>query len=131
METPYHMAENSKKRAKQPFETWFNPILGYNANMKIISLSTLKAFWEQHPDAEQPLKAWHAEAKAAQWRDMHDIKRQFGTASVLKNNRVVFNIKGNHYRLIVSFWFSAQYAYIKFIGTHAQYDQINAETVEP
>lgn len=125
------MAANSKKGQNTAFLAWFNPILGYNTHMKIISLSTLKAFWEQHPDAEQPLKAWHAEAKAAQWRDMHDIKRQFGTASVLKNNRVVFNIKGNHYRLIVSFWFSAQYAYIKFIGTHAQYDQINAETVEP
>lgn len=98
--------------------------------MKIISVSALRAFWEMHPDAEQPLKAWHEEAKAAQWCTMHDIKRQFGSASILKNNRVVFNIKGNRYRLIVAFWFAAQYGYIKFIGTHAEYDKVDAETVE-
>lgn len=61
---------------------------------------------------------------------MHDIKKMFASASVLKNNRVVFNIKGNHYRLIASVWFKAGYLYIKFIGTHAEYDTIDAETVE-
>lgn len=97
--------------------------------MHIIALSTLRVFWEKYPDAEQPLKAWYAEASQAQWRDMHEIKAQYRHASILKNNRVVFNIKGNHYRLIVAFWFGAQYAYIKFVGTHAQYDQIDANTV--
>ncbi|KPN73243.1 type II toxin-antitoxin system HigB family toxin [Neisseria sp. 74A18] len=98
--------------------------------MKVISVSTLREFWAKHPETEQPLKAWYDEIKKAQWQDMHDIKKQFGSASILKNNRVVFNIKGNRYRLVVSFWFSAQSAYIKFIGTHQQYDGIDAETVE-
>ncbi len=98
--------------------------------MKIISVSALRSFWAKHPDAEQPLKAWYDEVKKAQWQDMHDIKRQFGSASILKNNRVVFNIKGNRYRLIVAFWFSAQYVYIKFIGTHQEYDAVDAEAVE-
>ncbi len=98
--------------------------------MKIIALSALREFWEKHPDAEQPLKAWHSEVKAAVWRDMHDIKRAYASASILKGNRVVFNIKGNHYRLIAAFWFSAGYVYVKFIGTHAEYDRIDADTVE-
>ena len=98
--------------------------------MHIIAVSTLRTFWAQYPDAEQPLKAWYAEATAAQWRSMHDIKAQYRHASILKNNRAVFNIKGNRYRLIVSFWFAAQYGYIKFIGTHAQYDTVDADTVD-
>ncbi|MDU1347222.1 MAG: type II toxin-antitoxin system HigB family toxin [Eikenella corrodens] len=98
--------------------------------MKIIAISTLREFWSIHPDAEQSLKAWYTEAKNADWRTMHDIKKMFASASVLKNNRVVFNIKGNRYRLIASVWFKAGYLYIKFIGTHAEYDTIDAETVE-
>lgn len=98
--------------------------------MKVISVSTLREFWTKYPETEQPLKAWYDEVKKAQWQDMHDIKQQFRSASILKNNRVVFNIKGNNYRLIASFWFSAQYVYIKFVGTHKQYDEIDAETIE-
>lgn len=98
--------------------------------MKVISVSTLREFWAKYPETEQSLKAWHDEIKKAQWQDMHDIKQQFRNASILKNNRVVFNIKGNNYRLIASFWFSAQYVYIKFVGTHKQYDEIDAETIE-
>ncbi|KPN72713.1 type II toxin-antitoxin system HigB family toxin [Neisseria sp. 83E34] len=98
--------------------------------MKVISVSTLREFWTKYPETEQPLKAWYDEIKKAQWQDMHDIKQQFRSASILKNNRVVFNIKGNNYRLIASFWFSAQYVYIKFVGTHKQYDEIDAETIE-
>lgn len=97
--------------------------------MKIIALSTLRAFWEIHPDAEQPLKAWHDTVKQANWQNMHDIKATFAHASILKNNRAVFNIKGNHYRLIAAFWFKAGYVYVKFIGTHAEYDRIDAETI--
>ena len=97
--------------------------------MKIIAIATLRAFWQKYPDAEQPLKAWYAEAVQAHWRDMHDIKAQYRHASILKNNRVVFNIKGNHYRLIVAFWFNASVCYIKFIGTHQEYDKIDANTI--
>ncbi len=100
--------------------------------MRVIAVSTLKAFWEQsaYRDAEQPLKAWFEEASKAEWLQPSDIKAQYGNASILKNRRVVFNIKGNDYRLVVAFSYKLQIAYVKFVGTHAQYDAIEAETVE-
>jgi len=100
--------------------------------MRVIAVSTLKAFWEQpvYRDAEQPLKAWIEEASKAQWQLPADIKAQYGNASILKNRRVVFNIKGNDYRLVVALSYKLQIAYVKFIGTHAKYDDIDAETVE-
>ncbi|WP_019220259.1 MULTISPECIES: type II toxin-antitoxin system HigB family toxin [Bartonella] len=98
--------------------------------MKIVKISTLQTFWTRYPDAEQPLKAWVDEAKNAQWRSPHDIKEKYKNASILKNNRVVFNIRGNDYRLIVSIFYPAGWLYIKFIGTHKQYDAIDANTVE-
>jgi mRNA interferase HigB len=98
--------------------------------MKIIATSTLKAFWEAHPDAEQALKAWVDEARKAYWTSPQDIKALYRSASFLKNNRVVFNIKGNDYRLVVAVAYRVGIVYIKFIGTHAQYDAIDAATVE-
>ena len=98
--------------------------------MRVIAVSTLRAFWERHPDAEQPLKAWHEEALNAAWMQPADIKAQYRSASVLKNRRVVFNIKGNDYRLIVAIAYNLQIAYVKFIGTHKEYDAVDAETVE-
>jgi len=93
-------------------------------------VSTLRAFWKLHPDAEQPLKAWYEEASNASWAQPADIKAQYRSASVLKNRRVVFNIKGNDYRLIVAIAYKLQIVYVKFIGTHAAYDAVDAETVE-
>lgn len=98
--------------------------------MKIVAASTLKQFWKRHPDAEQSLKSWHDEAKTARWKTPQDIKRQYATASFVGNNRVVFNIKGNDYRLIVAVAYRFQAVYIKFIGTHRQYDKVDAATVE-
>ena len=98
--------------------------------MKVIAIGTLRAFWERHADAEQPLKAWHDEAKAASWTSPQDIKDQYVHASFVGKNRVVFNIKGNSYRLIVAVAYRFQAIYIKFVGTHAQYDKIDAATVE-
>ncbi|XHN45223.1 hypothetical protein O1Q82_01220 [Lonepinella sp. MS14437] len=98
--------------------------------MRIISISTLVNYWQKHPETEQPLKAWIAEVKKANWQDLHDIKAQYRTASILKNRRAVFNIKGNHHRLIVAIAFQLGIVYIKFIGTHAEYDKINADNVE-
>lgn len=98
--------------------------------MKIISVKILKDFWLLHPDSEQHLKAWVDEVKHATWLQPADIKSKYRTASVLKNRRVVFNIKGNHYRLIVSIAYRFGAIYVKFIGTHAQYDAVDAETVE-
>lgn len=98
--------------------------------MRVIAVSTLRRFWKAHPAAEQPLKAWFDEATQATWRQPADIKAQYRSASVLKDRRFVFNIKGNDYRLIVAIAYRLGIVYIKFIGTHAEYDEIDAETVE-
>ena len=100
--------------------------------MRVIAVSTLKAFWEQpgRGDAEEPLKTWHGEACRAEWRSLADIKALYGNASIVGNNRVVFNIAGNKYRLIVAFAYRMQVAYIKFVGTHAEYDKVDAATVD-
>lgn len=98
--------------------------------MRVIAVSTLRAFWERHPDVEQPLKAWLEEATNASWTQPSDIKEQYRSASVLKNRRVVFNTKGNDYRLIVAIAYKLQIVYVKFIGTHKEYDSVDAETVE-
>jgi len=87
--------------------------------MRVIAVSTLRTFWELHPDAEQPLKAWYEEASNASWRQPADIKAQYRSASVLKNRRVVFNIKGNDYRLIVAIAYKLQIVYVKFVGTRS------------
>ena len=106
------------------------PDLGLNFRMRIIAVSYLRPFWESNPDAEQPLKSWVDEVKKANWSQPADIKAQYRSASILKNRRVVFNIKGNDYRLVVSVAYRFQAVYVKFIGTHAEYDLIDAETVE-
>lgn len=98
--------------------------------MRVIAVSTLKEFWKHHPETEQPLKAWYDEAKHATWMTPQDIKLRYATASFVGSNRVVFNIKGNDYRLIVAVAYRYQAVYIKFIGTHAEYDRIDAATVE-
>lgn len=98
--------------------------------MRVISIKNLVDFSEKYPDAVEPLRAWLDEVKKAKWETAHDIKQQFGKASILKNRRVVFNIKGNDYRLIVAVAFKFGAIYIKFIGTHKQYDEVDAETVE-
>ena len=98
--------------------------------MRIIAVSHLRVFWETNLDAEQPLKSWVDEVKKATWRQPADIKDQYRSTSVLKNRRVVFNIKGNDCRLVVSVAYRYQAVYVNFIGTHAEYDAIDVETVE-
>jgi mRNA interferase HigB len=100
--------------------------------MRIIALSTLKAFCENdpsHADAIQPMLAWYRHALKANWTTPVDVKADFKSASILKDGRVVFNIAGNKYRLVV--WINYVYSVvcIRFIGTHAEYDQINAQTI--
>ena len=97
--------------------------------MRIIAKSTLREFWRSHKDAEQPLKEWHQEASKAKWKSPNEVKSQFGNVSVIGKKRLVFNIAGNKYRLIVATNFQFQCFYICFIGTHKQYDTINAEEV--
>lgn len=93
--------------------------------MHIVSVKSLRAFWEIHPDAEQPLRAWYAIARRAQWRTPSDIKADYRHASFIANNRVVFNIKGNDYRLIVLAEYQKGRLFIRFVGTHAEYDRID------
>jgi len=100
--------------------------------MRIIALSTLKGFWESDSgvaDVREPALAWHAFAKAAHWSSPMEIKRDFGSASILKGGRVVFNLAGNKYRLVVRVNYAYQVIYIRFIGTHAQYDAIDAHEI--
>ena len=97
--------------------------------MRIIAKKILREFWETHPDSEQQLKAWYQETANAEWTTPNDIKIEYPSASFLPGNRVVFNIKGNHYRLIVKINYDYQMIWIRFIGTHAEYDKINAKTI--
>ena len=99
--------------------------------MRIISVNTLKVFWEKvaHRDAEQPLRAWIKVTKAARWEDPPAVKKTFNSADVLKRGRVVFDIGGNKYRLVGWINYAYQVLYVRFIGTHKQYDDIDADNV--
>ena len=102
----------------------------YNIEMeRIFAKSTLREFWEEYPDAEQHLKTWYDTAKSADWKTPTDVKQTYSTASILKNSRIVFNIKGNFYRLIAKFNFEKQWIFIRFIGTHIEYDKIDANSI--
>jgi len=95
----------------------------------VIAKRTLREFWEQNPDAKQPLTAWHFETMKADWQKPSDIKALYSNASILKDSRVVFNIHDNTYRLIVKKNYDYQIVYIRFVGTHEEYDKIDASTV--
>ena len=100
--------------------------------MRIISLSTLKAFWEDDPsyaDAIQPTLAWYRHTLRANWATPAEVKADFKNPSILKDGRVVFNIAGNKYRLVVWINYAYSIVYIRFIGTHIQYDRIDAQTI--
>ncbi len=97
--------------------------------MRTISRKTLRAFWEKHADAQQVLQAWLYDAKQATWKTPADIKRVYRNASFVANNRVVFNIKGNDYRLVVAIQYQTGIVYIRFIGTHSEYDKIDAASI--
>ncbi|MCM2312371.1 MAG: type II toxin-antitoxin system HigB family toxin [Steroidobacteraceae bacterium] len=100
--------------------------------MRGISKQTLRQFWEGPParsDVRRALEAWHREARRASWQSPQEIKRQYASASLLKGGRVVFNLGGNSYRLVVRINFTQQIVFVRFIGTHADYDATDAETV--
>lgn len=99
--------------------------------MRVIAKSTLKKFWEHPPyaDAQGALESWYDVTTSANWTAPQDIKAQFRNASICGNNRVVFNIAGNKYRLVVEMQYRAGIAWVKFIGTHTSYDKIDVETV--
>lgn len=98
--------------------------------MHIVSKTVLHGFAAQHPTAKQPLLAWIDEVSHAKWQGPQDIKNLYRSASLVANNRVVFNIKANDYRLIVAVAYKIGTVYVKFIGTHGQYDRVDAATVQ-
>jgi mRNA interferase HigB len=97
--------------------------------MRVIALRTLREFWQNHPDAEQPLRTWYAKTKRAIWTTPSDVKTAQRNVSIIANNRAIFNIKGNDYRLVVALDYEYGVVYIRFVGTHRAYDQIDATTI--
>ena len=97
--------------------------------MRVFAKKTLREFWEENQDSEQQLKTWYKETSKAKWKTPADIKAEYAKASILKNNRVVFNICWNKYRLIVEVNYERQWSFIRFIGSHNDYDKIDAEKI--
>jgi len=96
---------------------------------RVFAKSTLREFWELHPDSEQHLKTWYDTAMSSSWRTPNEVKQTYANASILREGKVVFNIKGNDYRLVVKFNFEKQWIFIRFIGKHEDYDKIDANTI--
>ena len=96
---------------------------------RILSKSTLREYWEMHLETEQYLKTWFDTVMKSDWKSPNDVKQTYANASILKESRVVFNIKGNTYRLVVKFNFEKQWAFIKFIGSHVEYDKIDVNKI--
>ena len=97
--------------------------------MRILAKSTLRAFWERHPNAEEPLLAWYRETEKADWESPAQVKARYRSASFVGENRVIFNIKGNEYRLVVQINYPYRVVYVRFVGTHAEYDKIDVREV--
>ena len=97
--------------------------------MRIIAVSTLKDYWEKHPETQQPLTEWYLKVGRAQWESFADMKQDFGSVDYVGNQHYVFNIKGNNYRLIVAVKFTPKLVYIRFVGTHEEYDKINVKNI--
>ena len=96
---------------------------------RIFAKSTLRDYWETHPDSEQYLKTWYDTTMNAEWRSPADVRQAYANASILKDSRIVFNIKGNSYRLVAKFNYEKQWAFIRFIGTHNEYNKIDANKI--
>jgi mRNA interferase HigB len=96
---------------------------------RIFAKSTLREYWEVHADSDQYLKTWYDTAMNADWKSLNDVKQTYSNASILKDSRIVFNIKGNSYRLVAKFNYEKQWFFIRFIVTHNEYDKIDANTI--
>ena len=97
--------------------------------MRVIAINTLKEFWNKHADAEQPLKEWYVKTCRANWKTLADMKNDFNSVDYVGNQRCVFNIKGNNYSLVVAVKFTPGLIYIRFVGTHDEYDRIDVSTI--
>jgi mRNA interferase HigB len=96
---------------------------------RIFAKSTIRDFWENYPDSELYLKTWYETAMNANWKTPNEVKKSYAHASILRDSRIVFNIKGNTYRMVVKFNFEHQLAFVRFIGTHSEYDKIDANNI--
>ncbi|MCP4551664.1 MAG: type II toxin-antitoxin system HigB family toxin [Bacteroidetes bacterium] len=97
--------------------------------MRVIAKKILREFWEKHNDSSEQLKTWYKEASSATWNSPNDIRNEYARASILKDNRVVFDICGNKYRLVVKIQYKRVWVFIRFIGTHSEYDKIDANKI--
>ncbi|MBN1223811.1 MAG: type II toxin-antitoxin system HigB family toxin [Candidatus Aminicenantes bacterium] len=97
--------------------------------MHVISVKTLRDYYSKNRETENPLKTWYHEVKRADWKNPQDVKAKYKTASIIGGNRIVFNIKGHQYRLVTKINYKMKVVYIRFIGTHKEYDKINAEKI--
>ena len=97
--------------------------------MRVIAISTLREFWSNHPYSEQPLKEWYIKTCRASWSSLNDIRKDFNSVDYVGNQRYVFNIKGNNYRLVVAVKFTPKIVYIRFVGTHEEYDKTDVSTI--
>ena len=97
--------------------------------MRIVAKGTLRKFWTKHKDCEEQLKSWFNEVSKTEWNNPNELKNEYPSASILEDNRIVFNIKGNNYRLIVKINYEYRIIWIRFIGTHGEYDKINATKI--
>ena len=97
--------------------------------MRVIAISTLREFWTKHPDGEQALKEWYVKTCRAKWTSLSDMRKDFNSVDYVGNQRYVFNIKRNHYRLVVAIKFTPSLVYIRFVGTHEEYNRINVSTI--
>jgi mRNA interferase HigB len=105
-------------------------VTSYIELMQVVARRTLKQFWQRHPQAEGPVRAWFATVTKAHWQTSHDVKRQFGSSvDFVADNRVIFDLGGNKYRVVVHVFYRFRRVLVKFIGTHAEYDRINPESV--
>jgi mRNA interferase HigB len=128
-ERPYYA-----KAGTVPVKNLLGPKLGlcYNQTVRVIALSTIKAFLDQSAgvaDAREPMMAWFRQVRQADWTKPADVKRNIRSASILKDGRAVFNIAGNKYRIVVWINYPYRVVYIRFIGSHRQYDAIDAQNV--
>jgi len=96
---------------------------------RIFSKRTIREFWEKHPDSEQYLKTWYNTVQTSDWKSPSDVKKSYASASILKNGRVVFNIKGNDYRLVARINYEKKWLFVRFVGTHAEYDKIDSDNI--
>ncbi|MDX2247518.1 MAG: type II toxin-antitoxin system HigB family toxin [Bacteroidia bacterium] len=98
--------------------------------MRVIAVSTLRKFWEKHSNSEEPLKAWYDEVIHSEWTNSNELKTTYKSASIINSKRVVFNIKGNDYRLVVDIEYRLKIIFIVWVGTHGEYDKIDVKAID-